>query len=123
MYKQKIKPREEGAILAIIGDEDTVTGFLLAGIGNIDSNRQKNYLVVDSKTRQQEIIDAFKKFTSNDDIVVLLITQNIADTIRFLLDDYEQLLPTILEIPSKDHPYDPQKDYIMNRIKKLLGQD
>jgi V-type H+-transporting ATPase subunit F len=39
------------------------------------------------------------------------------------LDDYEQLLPTIVEIPSKDHPYDPQKDYIMNRIKKLLGQE
>jgi len=40
-----------------------------------------------------------------------------------LLDDYEQLLPTLLEIPSKDHPYDPAKDYIMQRIKKMLGLD
>jgi hypothetical protein len=29
-------------------EKDTVTGFLLAGIGNVDHNRQKNYLVVDS---------------------------------------------------------------------------
>lgn len=50
-------------------------------------------------------------------------TFKIADVIRHLLDDYEQLLPTILEIPSKDHPYDPSKDGIMQRIKRMLGQD
>jgi V-type H+-transporting ATPase subunit F len=95
----------------------------LAGIGHIDASRQKNFLVVDSKTTQQQIVDAFKTFTARDDIAVLLISQNIAEDIRFLLDDYEQLLPTLLEIPSKDHPYDPAKDYIMQRIKKMLGLD
>jgi V-type H+-transporting ATPase subunit F len=47
----------------------------------------------------------------------------VAEDIRYLLDDYEQLVPTILEIPSKDHPYQPDKDYIMLRIKRLLGVD
>lgn len=49
--------------------------------------------------------------------------KKIAEVIRHLLDDYEQLLPTVLEIPSKDHPYDSSKDGIMQRIKRMLGQD
>lgn len=36
-----------GLLVAVIGDEDTVTGFLLAGIGHRDA-RGTNYLVVDS---------------------------------------------------------------------------
>ncbi len=41
-------------------DEDTVTGFLLAGVGNVDSKRKSNFLVVDSKTSQNDIEEAFK---------------------------------------------------------------
>jgi V-type H+-transporting ATPase subunit F len=36
------------ALVAIMGDEDTVTGFLLAGIGDMDQTRQPNFLIVDS---------------------------------------------------------------------------
>ena len=32
----------KGALMAVIGDEDTVTGFLLAGVGNIDLRRKTN---------------------------------------------------------------------------------
>lgn len=95
------------AAVAIIGDEDTVTGFLLAGIGHRDNRNQTNYLVVDAEselggermerlrdssvapaahspsfcfcplteTKHEEIVNAFKSFTSRDDISVILITQ------------------------------------------------
>ena len=33
-------------LLAVIGDEDTCTGFLLGGIGEINNKRKPNYLVV-----------------------------------------------------------------------------
>ena len=36
------------ALMAVIGDEDTVTGMLLAGVGNVDARRTSNFLVVDS---------------------------------------------------------------------------
>ena len=49
-----------GGIVAIIADEDTVTGFLLAGVGNVDAKRKSNFLVVDSKTSQADIEEAFK---------------------------------------------------------------
>ena len=81
-----------------------MTGFLLAGIGNIDSKRKSNFLVVDSKTAQSEIEDAFRRFTDPDakpPIGVLLIAQSVAQEIRYLLDDYRAIIPTILEIPTK----------------------
>jgi hypothetical protein len=30
------------------GLQDTVTGFLLAGVGNVDARRKPNFLIVDS---------------------------------------------------------------------------
>ena len=32
-------------LIAVIGDEDTVTGFLLAGVGQVEPNRQTNYYI------------------------------------------------------------------------------
>ena len=34
------------------------------------------------------------------------------------------MIPTILEIPSKDHPYEPEKDTVVVRAASILwGQD
>eukprot|EP00270_Netrium_digitus_P019604 TRINITY_DN776_c0_g1_i1.p1 TRINITY_DN776_c0_g1~~TRINITY_DN776_c0_g1_i1.p1 ORF type:complete len:130 (-),score=40.54 TRINITY_DN776_c0_g1_i1:263-601(-) len=107
----------------MIADEDTVTGFLLAGVGNIDVRRKKNYLVVDSKTTTRQIEDTFKEFTSRDDVAVVLISQYIANTIRFAIDSYNKPIPAILEIPSKEHPYDPSQDSILSRVKHMFSGD
>jgi len=118
----RIKPRPDGAMFAAIADEDTITGFLLAGIGNVDTKRHTNFLVVDSRTTKQTIEDSFKGFIAREDIAVILISQYIADDIRPLLDEYDHVIPTVLEIPSKEHPYDGSKDSIMTRIKRMTGQ-
>ncbi|KZT06346.1 vacuolar ATP synthase [Laetiporus sulphureus 93-53] len=109
-------------LLAVIGDEDTVTGLLLAGIGNISENQKRNFLVVDSKTPIPHIESAFEEFTERKDIAILLINQHIAEKIRPMVDKYEQAFPALLEIPSKDHPYDPAKDSILKRVQKLYGE-
>jgi V-type H+-transporting ATPase subunit F len=102
-------------LISVIGDEDTVTGFLLAGVGQIDSSQRPNYLVVDSKTSLAKIEETFEEFTKRTDIAIILINQHVfyitkvADLIRGVLDHYHQAFPTFLEIPSKDHPYDPTK--------------
>jgi V-type H+-transporting ATPase subunit F len=31
------------------------------------------------------------------------------------------MIPTVLEIPSKDVPYDPEQDTIMQRVNMVLG--
>ncbi|KAI0132559.1 ATPase, V1 complex, subunit F [Xylariales sp. AK1849] len=111
--------------LAVIGDEDSVTGLLLAGIGHVTNppDSQKNFLVVDNKTETSAIEEAFESFTTErKDIGIVLINQHIAEKIRHRIDTYTAAFPTILEIPSKDHPYDPEKDSVLRRVRRLFGE-
>lgn len=117
----RFKSREDGSLLAVIGDEDTVTGLLLAGVGNVSPNKQTNFFIVDSKTTKPDIEKKFHEFVKREEIVIVLINQHIANDIRYLLDTYDNVVPTILEIPSKDHPYDPSKDSVMLRVRRMLG--
>ena len=34
-----------------------------------------------------------------------------------------QPIPAVLEIPSKEHPYDPNQDSILSRVKGMFGAD
>ncbi|RWR96074.1 V-type proton ATPase subunit F [Cinnamomum micranthum f. kanehirae] len=164
---------------------DTVTGFLLAGVGNVDLRRKTNYLIVDStaindfgstriiqlfgaipyaydafncclarnlhscgfvfqilklkftgayllvfnkiphvsETTVKQIEDAFKEFTTKEDIAIVLISQYVANMIRFLVDSYNNPVPAILEIPSKDHPYDPTHDSVLSRVRYLFNTE
>ncbi|KAG0729025.1 V-type proton ATPase subunit F [Chionoecetes opilio] len=108
----------QGKLIAVIGDEDTCVGFLLGGIGEVNKKREPNFMVVDKNTSVQEIEDCYKKFMKRDDIDIILINQNIAEQIRHVIDsDNDNPLPAVLEIPSKDHPYDPAKDSVLRRAK------
>ena len=127
-------------LIAVIADEDTTTGLLLAkesveseeGLHNnnstdskvVSSNLGKNFFVYkDGKTTRQEIDDIFHLFTEQrKDIALLLINQHVADLIRSSVDNYTAAFPAILEIPSKDHPYNPEKDSVLKRVRKLFGE-
>ena len=81
--------------------QDTVTGFLLAGIG-CTLDEQKNFMVVDdselpltpgaqqvtravlapAETKRYDIEATFNEFVTRHDIGLLMINQNIADDIR-----------------------------------------
>ncbi|RWW06919.1 hypothetical protein GW17_00029724 [Ensete ventricosum] len=75
------------------------------------------------ETTVKAIEDAFKEFTSREDIAVVLISQYIANMIRFLVDSYSKPVPAILEIPSKDHPYDPAHDSVLSRVRYLFSAE
>ncbi|KAG1783631.1 ATP synthase (F/14-kDa) subunit-domain-containing protein [Suillus placidus] len=136
-------------LIAVIGDErwsgpdsrrqDSITGLLLAGIGHINEHQRKNFLIVDSskvfgvfhvipcsrmspETQISAIETAFQEFTQRKDIAIVLINQHIAEKIRPTVDRYQEAFPTLLEIPSKDHPYDPSKDSVLKRVQKLFGE-
>ncbi|KAJ8902806.1 hypothetical protein NDN08_006126 [Rhodosorus marinus] len=118
-----IAHRDKRFFIAVIGDEDTVTGFLLSGIGNIDSSKNANFFVVDLKeTSISSIEDAFKRFTRDSNTAVVLINQNIANEIRAEINAFKKPIPAVLEIPSKEHPYDASQDGILQRVRGMLGQ-
>lgn len=113
----------KGKLISVIGDEDTCTGFVLGGIGELNKQRSPNFLVVDKSTSVSEIEEAFKSFTNRDDIAIVLINQNIAEMIRHVIDAHDQTIPAILEIPSKEFPYDPAKDSILRRAKGMFSAE
>jgi len=110
----------KGKLVAVIGDEDTCVGFLLGGIGELNKSRQTNFMVVEKNTPAPEIEETFKNFVKRDDIDIILINQNIAEMIRYVIDAHVKPVPAVLEIPSKDHPYDPNKDSILRRAKGIF---
>ncbi|GAU91180.1 hypothetical protein RvY_03487 [Ramazzottius varieornatus] len=112
-----------GKLIAVMGDEDTVVGFLMGGIGELNKQRHPNFFVVNKNTSVGEIEEAFKNLCKRDDIGIILISQNIAEMIRYVVDSYHQTIPTVLEIPSKDHPYDASKDSILRRAKGMFTSD
>jgi V-type H+-transporting ATPase subunit F len=103
-----------------LGWQDTVTGFLLAGVGHRNA-KGSNFLIVKQDTQLPQIEDAFHTLSQRDDVGIILINQHIANGIRHVLKDYNATIPTVLEIPSKEHPYDPEQDYIMQRVNMFLG--
>eukprot|EP01123_Difflugia_compressa_P005805 TRINITY_DN17915_c0_g1_i1.p1 TRINITY_DN17915_c0_g1~~TRINITY_DN17915_c0_g1_i1.p1 ORF type:complete len:126 (-),score=20.07 TRINITY_DN17915_c0_g1_i1:108-485(-) len=119
-YRNLVRTKEN-TLIGIIGDEDTVTGFLLAGIGDVNRQKGENFLVVSRETNKATIEEFFRKLTNRPDITIVLLSQDIANLIRPLVDEYEKNIPTILEIPSPAHPYSPDKDSMMIRINKMLG--
>jgi V-type H+-transporting ATPase subunit F len=117
----------------------SVTGLLLAGVGHVTEppDSQRNFLVVDHKTEKTEIANAFRRFTQErKDIGIVLINQHVckpsnnqiaahnvqvAEMIREDVEKFQEAFPAVLEIPSKDHPYDPEKDSVLRRVRKLFG--
>ncbi|PVU91623.1 hypothetical protein BB561_004302 [Smittium simulii] len=77
-----------------------------------------NFYKID--TDSSEIENTFKEYTHRKDVAIILINQWAADKIRQVLDEYTLTFPTILEIPSKDQPYDPTKDSVLKRVQRLF---
>lgn len=60
---------------------------------------------------------------SISNLLFLRFTYQVANMIRFLVDSYNKPIPAILEIPSKDHPYDPSHDSVLSRVKYLFSAE
>ncbi|KAE9591826.1 putative H(+)-transporting two-sector ATPase [Lupinus albus] len=61
-------------------------------------------------------------FLKLKDFICSFIVQ-VANMIRFLVDSYNKPIPAILEIPSKDHPYDAAHDSVLSRVKYLFSSE
>ena len=47
----------------------------------------------------------------------------VAELVRTTIEGHTAPVPAILEIPSKDHPYDPTKDSILRRAKGMFNPE
>ena len=56
-------------------------GFLLGGVGELNKNRQPNFMVVDKNTAVSDIEETLKGFIRRSDIDIILINQNVAEMV------------------------------------------
>ena len=51
------------------------------------------------------------------------LSPQIANDVRHIIDAHTAAIPAVLEIPSKEHPYDSSKDSILRRAKGMFSVD
>uniref|UniRef100_A0A8C2LQ86 V-ATPase 14 kDa subunit n=1 Tax=Cricetulus griseus TaxID=10029 RepID=A0A8C2LQ86_CRIGR len=66
------------------------------------------------------MLDTFRQFPNRGDIGIILINQYIAEMVWHTLDPHQRSIPAVLEIPSKEHPYNAAKDSILHRAKGMF---
>lgn len=71
-------------------------------------------------TLDSRLISPYRQFLNREDIGIILINQYIAEMVRHALDAHQRSIPAVLEIPSKEHPYDAAKDSILRRAKGMF---
>ncbi|NXC78539.1 VATF ATPase, partial [Anhinga anhinga] len=64
-----------------------------------------------------------RSFLSREDVGIILISQCLAELIRHAVEAHARALPAVLEIPSKEHPYDPAKDSVLRRARRVFAPD
>ena len=94
----------------IIGDEDTVLGFSLAGVnGNIVRNPEQAH-------------EAFKEILKNHEVAIIIITERCAAMIREEVDHYifNADFPLIVEIPDREGPV-PDRPSLRDMVNHAIG--
>jgi len=100
--------------IAVVGDQDTVTGFALAGA---------TYSHI--HTAREETLAKLNEFFASGEIGLVLITHRIAEELGF---DFRQMLrtkrlpPLVLRIPDKTG-YMPKVDELREIIKRTVGAE
>lgn len=112
--------RKGTLLVGAIGDQATITGLLLTGMGERNDRNQANFFIIERNTQDEEIDQALRAMLGRSDIGIVLISQGAAERVRNVIVEHEATIPTILEIPGDDAPYDPEKDTIVTRAAAIL---
>ena len=83
-------------------------------------------MIVNKETTDEQLEQEFSKWLNREDIGIIMIGQIYAERIRNMIVEHmeneDKMLPTIMEIPTKETPYDPTKDgMLVKAAAKLYG--
>merc|ERR1712036_190792 len=83
---KNIQIMNRSRLIAVIGDEDTVTGFLLGGIGEQNKQGKVNFKICNKDTPVTDNTNTLKEFIHRKDVAIILITQTYAELVRNTID-------------------------------------
>jgi V/A-type H+-transporting ATPase subunit F len=97
--------------LVVIGDEDTRTGFKLAGV-------TRTYPGDEAKIHLEDMLQ-------DDTIGIIMINERFAEENREILNrgrkEKKKLIPIIVEIPDSSGPIKREIDPIQQLIRRAIG--
>ncbi|KAI5180446.1 V-type H+-transporting ATPase subunit F [Nematocida sp. AWRm80] len=113
--------------IGILGDESTINGFKLTGINGTDTAQSAygvvEYLyVINSTTEDTEIISKFNILAERKEIAMILINQRASEALKEELDRKTDLLPIVMEIPTKNTAPSITEVNLLKRLKELAGK-
>ncbi len=100
--------------VAVIGDQDTTTGFALSGVTHAHVHTSKD-----------ETLAKLSEFLKSERISLVLITHRIAEELGFEFNQMiraKRLLPLVLRIPDKTG-YVPKVDELQEIIRRAVGAE
>jgi len=89
------------SVIAMIADEDTITGMLLAGAGASGPGDRRNFFICTPDTPKAELAAAFNRLTSRADVSALFVAKFAAERLQDVIAAYDGKGPVLLEIPGK----------------------
>lgn len=100
--------------IAVIGDQDTTTGFALAGATQVHVH-----------TAKDETLAKLNEFLTSRKIGLVLITHRVAEELGFEFRQAiraKRMLPLVLRIPDKTG-YVPKIDELREMIRRAVGAE
>jgi V/A-type H+-transporting ATPase subunit F len=97
--------------VAVLADQDTVTGFMLGGI-------KDGYPVENMEEAGETLTELIEK-----DFSIIITTEKIGDEFRATISKLtsEKALPMIIEIPDKTGSIERESDPLRELIKRVIG--
>lgn len=97
--------------IAVLADQDTVTGFMLGGI-------KEGYPVKNMEEAGKTLEELIEK-----DFSIIITTEKIGDEFRTTINKLtsERTLPMIIEIPDKTGSIERESDPLRELIKRVIG--
>jgi len=107
-------------MIAIIADEDTATGFRLAGISRIYEFSEKEG---ENAETHENLSQTLEKLANECSIII--ITERLAEKVRGKIREINAnkrgVAPIIVEIPDKRGAIEKEMDEISRLIKRAVG--
>ena len=97
--------------IAVIGDEDTILGFRLAGV--------KAAYSIDGS---QQCIELIKKLVKNGDVGIIFVSERLIKDVRKEVDELleDKTFPIVVEIPDKFGMIE-KEDVLDVLIRRAIG--
>jgi len=106
--------------IAIIGDEDLVSGLRLAGV-------KKYHVIKDGRDIREDIRKALTELIGDPDVGIIAIQEDYVKHVEDLIGqvrEEKRLTPVIVEVPSKyGTKYQDAAEYYKSYVRKFTGFD